>query len=281
MVMIRGRGLAALAMSAVAVLAGCGDGNDQGDKHVALGHVHGLGVNPADGTLYAASHHGLFRVSGNDAPEQIAGRTQDFMGFTIVGPDNFLASGHPGPDDGGQPPHLGLIETTDGGQTWTSVSLSGEADFHAMEAKRDTVYGYDSQSRQLMTSTDRHNWNREAISAIADIAVAPDVAGELIATTRDGPTRSTDGGQTFTILASAPLLRLVDWPDADRLLGVAPEGTIYVSSDRGANWTRRGQVAGNPQAITTGGETDIYVATEDAINRSSDDGATFSVFERF
>src|SRR5215207_759961 len=75
--MIRGHGLAALAMSVVAVLAGCGDSNDQGDKHVALGHVHGLGVNPADGTLYAASHHGLFRVSGNDAPEQIAGPTQD------------------------------------------------------------------------------------------------------------------------------------------------------------------------------------------------------------
>jgi photosystem II stability/assembly factor-like uncharacterized protein len=274
-------GLAALALSAVAVLAGCGDGTDEGDKHVALGHVHGLGLNPADGTLYAASHHGLFRVSGNAAPEQIAGRTQDFMGFTIVGPDHFLASGHPGSNDSGQPPHLGLIETTDGGQTWTSVSLSGEADFHAMEAKHHTVYAYDSQSGQLMTSTDRHNWDRVATSGIADIAVAPDAPDEIIATTRDGPSRSADRGRTFTILAGAPLLSLVDWPDADHLLGVGPDGAVYISGDRGANWTRQGQVAGNPQAITAGGETDIYIATEDAINRSSDGGATFSVFERF
>jgi hypothetical protein len=281
MVIIRGRGLVTLAMSAVAILAGCGNGNDEGDKQVALGHVHGLGVNPADGKLYAASHYGLFRVSGDAAPEKIAGRTQDFMGFTIVGPDNFLASGHPGPDDSGQPPHLGLIETSDGGQTWTLVSLSGEADFHAMDAKHDTVYGYDSQSGQLMTSTDRHNWDRQSTSGIADIAVAPEMPDEIIATTRDGPSSSTDGGRTFAILASAPILSLVDWPDGDRLLGVAPNGTVYVSTDRGANWTRRGQVSGNPQAITTGGETDIYIATEDAIHRSSDDGATFSVFERF
>lgn len=281
MAMIRGGRLVMVAVSAVAILAGCADDNGKGDDHVALGHVHGLGVNPADGTLYAASHHGLFRVSGNAAPEQIAGRTQDFMGFTIVGPDNFLASGHPGPDDSGQPPHLGLIETTDGGQTWTSVSLSGEADFHAMETKNGTVYGYDSQSGQLMTSTDRHNWDRGTTSRIADIAVAPDVPDEIIATTRDGPSRSNDGGRLFTVLPSAPLLSLVDWPHADRVLGVAPDGRVYVSTDRGATWTRRGQVAGSPQAITTGGETDIYIATENGIHRSSDDGATFSVFQRF
>jgi hypothetical protein len=281
MMIIRGRGLVALAMVAVVFLAGCGDANDEDDRHVALGHVHGLGVSPGDGTLYAASHHGLFRVSGNAAPEQIAGRTQDFMGFTIVGPGHFLASGHPGPDDSGQPPHLGLIESTDGGQTWTSVSLSGEADFHAMEAKHGTVYGYDSQSGQLMTSTDRLNWEGQARVGIADIAVAPDRPDEIIATTRQGPGRSSDGGTTFTILPSAPTLILVDWPRPDRLIGVGPDGMVYSSSDRGGSWTHRGQVPGNPQAMTTVGESDIYIATEGAIHRSTDDGATFTVFQQF
>jgi hypothetical protein len=116
---------------------------------------------------------------------------------------------------------------------------------------------------------------------IADIAVAPDQPDEIIATTRQGPARSTDGGRTFTSLANAPMLSLVDWPDTGRLVGVAPDGTIYASSDHGANWVRRGQVAGSPTAMITFGATDIYVATEDTIHRSSDDGATFTVFQRF
>jgi hypothetical protein len=268
-----------IAMS-VALLAACG-GGDGDAGHPALGHIHGLGVNPADGTLYAGSHHGVFRISGDGKPEQIAGRTQDFMGFTIVGPDNFLASGHPGPADSGQPPHLGLIESTDSAQNWTSVSLSGEADFHTMEAKHGRVYGYDSQSGQLMVSTDRHAWDRRAQIGIADFAVAPDQPDEIIATTRQGPARSTDGGRTFAVLPNAPILGFVDWPNTARLVGATPDGTVYVSSDRGVTWTRRGQVAGNPSAITTVGDADIYIATEDAIYRSTDDGATFTVFQRF
>jgi hypothetical protein len=45
---------------------------------------------------------------------------------------------------------------------------------------------------------------------IADIAVAPDRPDEIIATTGQGPTRSTDGGRTFTLLADAPILRRSD-----------------------------------------------------------------------
>jgi hypothetical protein len=284
---MRSRVYFAVFVAAVSILAACGNsgngtgGNSADTGHAALGHIHGLGVNPADGALYAGSHHGVFRISGDGVAEQIAGRTQDFMGFTIVGPDHFLASGHPGPGDTSQPPHLGLIESTDAAETWTSVSLGGEADFHAMEAKHDRIYVYDSQSGQLMVSTDRRNWDRRAQIGIADIAVAPDQPEEIIATTRQGPARSADGGRTFAVLPNAPILGLVDWPNTARLVGAAPDGTVYVSPDRGVTWTRHGQVAGSPAAITTLGEADIYIATEDTIQRSTDNGATFTVFQRF
>jgi hypothetical protein len=49
-----------------------------------------------------------------------------------------------------------------------------------------------------MTSTDRNTWDRGTSMGIADIAVAPDRPDEIIATTGQGPTRSTDGGRTFT-----------------------------------------------------------------------------------
>lgn len=110
--------------------------------------------------------------------------------------------------------------------------------------------------------------------------MAPDQPYEIIATTRQGPARSTDGGRTFTSLPNVPLLSLIDWPVPGRLVGVAVGGVAYTSSDRGANWVRRGQAAGSPTAIVAVGDTDIYVATEDTIQRSDDDGATFTVFQQ-
>lgn len=247
---------------------------------IDLAHIHGLGVNPANGELYAGSHHGVFRVSGEDEPEQVAGRTQDFMGLAIVGPDHFLASGHPGPDDADQPPHLGLIESTDGAETWQTRSLSGEVDFHALEAKHEQVYGYDSQTGQLMVSTDEKIWDRRAQLPLADIAVSPDDPDILLATTQQGPARSTDGGRTFSPINGAPMLALLDWPDAKRLIGVAPDGSVHTSRDGGKSWEKVGTVPGQPAAMTTHGTSDVYVATDAGIHRSTDGGKTFEEFQK-
>lgn len=58
--------------------------------------------------------------------------------FTVVGPDTFLGSGHPDLQSAraGQPGRLGLIESTDGGATWTILSLAGEVDFHSFAFAR-------------------------------------------------------------------------------------------------------------------------------------------------
>jgi hypothetical protein len=50
------------------------------------GHIHGLGIDPADSTLYIAAHHGVFKVVSGTRAERVAGRFQDTMGFTITGP---------------------------------------------------------------------------------------------------------------------------------------------------------------------------------------------------
>ncbi|MPZ00524.1 MAG: exo-alpha-sialidase [Actinophytocola sp.] len=283
-----GRGAVRLgAVVAFAFVVGAcsgGDGDQQshdaGGGEASLAHIHGLGVNPADDTLYAGSHHGVFRITGNSAPEQIAGLTRDFMGFTIVGPDHFLGSGHAGPDEQDQPGNLGLIESTDAGQTWQPVSLSGEVDFHAMQFKHDRVYGWDSQTGQLMVSEDKKSWDRRAEVGLADIAVSPDDAEEILATTRDGVARSTDGGREFSVVDDSPMLFFLDWPSSDRLVGVDPEGAVHVSDDGGATWAQRDTVSGSPQAITTHGEDEIYIATDAAIYHSEDNGETFTVFQQ-
>jgi hypothetical protein len=276
------RWLIGMSSTGLLVLAACQGGSpaapDEDGGHVDLAHIHGLAVNPADGELYAGSHHGLFRIPEKGEPEQIAGRTQDFMGFTIVGPDHFLASGHPGPDDTEQPPNLGLLESSDAAKTWRTRSLSGEVDFHALEAKHGQVYGYDSQTGQLMVSEDEKSWDRRAQVPLADIAVSPEDAEVVLATTQQGPARSTDGGRTFTAIDGAPLLVLLDWPSDKRLVGVAPDGLVHTSTDGGKTWSKAGGVPGQPVAMTTHGKAEVYVATEAGIHRSVDGGKTFTMF---
>ncbi|MET8676156.1 hypothetical protein ABZW18_00755 [Streptomyces sp. NPDC004647] len=55
-----------------------------GNPDPGTGHLHGLGVDPTDGTLYAAGHLGVFRL-GPTGAVRIADRYQDTMG------------GHPSP----------------------------------------------------------------------------------------------------------------------------------------------------------------------------------------
>ncbi|MEU0470257.1 F510_1955 family glycosylhydrolase [Amycolatopsis sp. NPDC006131] len=268
-----------LVVAALAVLSACAAGGQQANDNPSgadarLAHVHGLGVDPADGTLYAASHYGVFRVPEAGEPQRVGERQQDTMGFTVVGPRQFLGSGHPDPDED-LPNHLGLIASTDAGQSWQLLSLAGEADFHALEAEHGRVYGYDSQSRQLMVSADRTSWDRRARLALADFAVDPANGETLLATTQNGLARSVDGGRTFTAIPGAPRLLLVDWPAEDGLFGAGADGSVYTSQDGGTTWSRVGEVPGAPQALTATGQADVYLATETGIHASRDGGRTF------
>src|SRR3712207_2390347 len=118
---------AAIALICCAAILGCGgDDEEPGGTQPVTGdpgpvHVHGLGINPRDGALFIATHTGLFRAGPDESKaSRVGGRYQDTMGFTVVGPDRFLGSGHPDGRDG-EPPFLGLIQSTDAGRTWDSV----------------------------------------------------------------------------------------------------------------------------------------------------------------
>ena len=84
-----------------------------------IAHVHGLGISPTDGSLHVATHTGTYRINGEGPVERVGKTAQDTMGFTVVGPNHFLGSGHPDAAGfrQGKPPRLGLIESTDAGVT--------------------------------------------------------------------------------------------------------------------------------------------------------------------
>jgi len=246
-----------------------------------LAHIHGLGVNPVDGALYAGTHFGVYRIATERDPELIGGVVQDFMGFTVAGPDHFLGSGHPGEDDREAPPHLGLIESTDGGQSWTLVSLTGEADFHSLEYRHDVVYGINSRTQTVMVSADKRAWDQRAAISAVDIAVSPEDANELLATTADGLARSLDQARTFTPVGAQPQLVLLSWPDNGPVIGVDAIGTVYASEDSGSTWQARRALGERTQALLAAGSNVVFVATERAVYRSTDSGTTFEAFYAF
>ncbi|GAB4087320.1 hypothetical protein GCM10028784_39500 [Myceligenerans cantabricum] len=237
-------------------------------------HVHGIGVDPGDGAVYAGTHHGLFRFADGRAT-RVADRVQDYMGFAIVGPGQFLASGHPGEGQDG-PSSVGLIESTDAGQTWKIQSLSGEADFHALEYRHDRVYGLDSMTGQLLASNDEQSWEVLSQMELADFAVSPDTPEVLVATTESGLTRSVDGGGTFDLVDSAPVMVFVSWADDGTLAGVTPDGVVYTAREPDGEWTERADLGGRPEALTIDSVANIYAAASGTVLASTDGGATFS-----
>lgn len=244
-------------------------------------HVHGLGVDPRDGVLYAATHSGLFSIPERGSAVRIANRAQDTMGFSIVGPGEFIGSGHPDyREDDVRPPLLGLLVSDDAGRTWDRISLHGKADFHALHAVHGQVYGYDSTSTTFMVSKDRKQWDRRARLEMTDFAVSPTDPDTVLAATAQGLARSVDGGRTFAPVVGAPLLVVLTWAPQGQLYGVTPDGTVQRSADGGATWTARGSVAEEPEAITIdvrdGSEVLYVAAARRGILASGDGGRTFT-----
>ncbi len=280
---VKGRSSAAigvivvLAALAIGVLFIIGRGGSDTDTSTAapagMAHVHGLAVDPANGQLLAGTHFGAFRV-GDDGELEQFGPTQDFMGFSVAGPGHYLASGHPGAGQDG-PGNLGLIESTDGGTTWDTVSLEGKADFHTLKARHGRVYGH--SGGQLMVSEDKKTWDERADIPLADLAVSPDDADTILVTTQQGLGVSNDGGRTFQAVPNTPILALLAWTENGTLVGVDPNGGVQVSADSGKTWDQRGNAGGQPAAVTADGD-DVFVATRDGrVVQSDDGGRTFEV----
>lgn len=236
--------------------ATAGEGGD------TVAHVHGLGVNPADGTLYAATHFGLYRLADGEVPERVGDTYQDTMGFSVVGADHFLASGHPDAASRmrqpGKPPLLGLIESTDAGRTWRSLSLLGKADFHALVAAHGGVYGFNAINGRFMVSADGKQWDIRSRVPMSSFAVDPADADHVLAVTDQGLAESRDGGRTFEVVSGPPLVFL-SWNATQGLWGVAPSGEIYERAASG--WEPRKPVKGRPQAILVT-DDEVYAAAE-------------------
>lgn len=275
-----------------AVSAACSGNGDTTPPAAAddpgVSHVHGLGMRPGDDVLYAATHYGLFAIPASGKATRIADRYQDTMAFTVDGALRFLASGHPDAQDeelhkDGRPPHLGLVESRDKGDTWDPISLLGEADFHALSVAGDTIYGYDATGDRLMVSADGGaTWEtRSRGIGMRGVAVNPAGGDTVVGVLPAGIELSVDGGRTFEPVPGTPPAVLVSWPSPDRLWAVDASGGLHRAASPTGPWTPSGQVPGDPQAFTA--TTDMLAVAvtgldgRTAVFASGDSAATWSL----
>lgn len=282
-------GGAIIAVAVVGLIRGGDDGNGTAIRDLLAPtdsgpvHVHGLGINPADKALVIATHTGIYRVPPNaQQAARVGDSRQDTMGFTVVGANRFLGSGHPDPRamrESSLPPNLGLIESTDGGRTWTPISLLGEADFHVLRSRGRLVYGFDSTNARLLVSVDRgRTWSRRPIPGLLiDLAVHPDTPSTLVAATERGLIASLDRALTWQ--AVGPQRGLLAWPASSRLFLVDPGGAVHISSaGLGRRWTQISDIVGQPAAFVAESAQELYVALHDGtIKRSADGGRSWDV----
>lgn len=245
-------------------------------------HVHGLGVNPADGALFIATHTGLFRVAeGESRAARVTDRYQDTMGFAVTGRDQFLGSGHPdGRDD--LPPFLGLIKSTNAGQEWRPVSLSGDADFHVLEVARKRVYGFGSDFRtrreQLLVSDDGgRSWEqRPPPGSLTAMAIDPRDREHVIASDGRALYESANAGRSWKRLEGEP--GLLTWPKYGGPIVAEAGGQVTIRRGASGGWQALGQIGGSPAAFDIGSDGILYAALHDGtIKRSVDGGGSWSV----
>lgn len=265
---------------AAAVLVACGEGGAEPAPQATTSasattlpaHVHGLGVDPADGALRIATHNGLFTALDGGGYEQVGERRDDFMGFSVTGPGSYIASGHPSQPGSGSP-HLGLIRSATEGQDWEQVSLAGEADFHALRGSGRFVYGFNGLTGELLRSTDRGaSWRPTTqVGPVIDLAIDPRDPQRVLASTEEGVQSSKDGGRSWERVERRP-----------GLLAFSGEEVILFDA---AGGVRRGKPDGEleqvgrlpevPAAVTAGGSDDtLYAALADGRLLSSTDGGS-------
>ena len=235
------------------------------------GHIHNLAYDGED--LLIGTHEGLWSQQPGSLPEQRSQDPFDVMGLTLA-EDQWFASGHPG-EGMDAPADLGLMASSDRGQTWKAVSLSGEVDFHRLSASGKAIVGMSAHDGRLLRSDDAGSrWTDLGTPGLFDLAISPLDTAVIVGTTEDGPVRSSDSGVSFQPLAGAPLLALLAWTGS-AIYGVDVDGGIHQSTDSGTSWSARGSLTGQATAIAASGSK-IAALVGDSIVESVDGGETFS-----
>ena len=279
----------------VALLA-AGCGGESADPSTTAAAAPGSGtdvlsiaVDPADGTLLAGGGPAFYRLEpGAKTPETATGNiktpkgsgtlTKDVV-VRFTGDGTIIASGHSG--EASLPAVLGLVKSTDEGETWEPISGLGEADYHEIEIDGDRILAlrYEDPGMIQISSDGGATWDtREAPSVAApiDIAVNPGNKDQWAVSTDQGTFISANGGKSWRQWDTTFGPRIA-WVKPDALYLAGKDGKVKVSPDAGRSWNDAGSIGAGPKELTASAKGELYASVAGGeIRRSADGGKTWT-----
>jgi len=169
-----------------------------------------------------------------------------------------VASGHPGVGSL-LPDPVGLIRSTDGAETWETVSLTGEIDFHSLAIDGDQVAGSATAGELLYSADGGATWSTIAQGEATSLAWFDGrlwiADGSSLATWGPGdaaPQTVPDAAGVFVTVAT----------DGSLLWVLRPDGSLLATED-GVEWNAVGSV---DEAASLAASPDAaYVVTPDRV----------------
>jgi hypothetical protein len=225
----------------------------------AVDHVHAAVIHK--GALLLGTHSGLVEVDLNTGVTQRRGIAQDdLMGLASNGID-LVSSGHPGLESD-LPDPLGFMRSSNDGETWQSVSLTGEVDFHGLTSQGAMVAGIGTVDGVLISQDSGATWSAIGLTdarALAWFKEAVWIATEAgLRIWRGGGLDDTNEGAPIT----QPVVALATDSGGSSLWLVASDGAVWRTAD-GMTWDKRGTVS-ELQALAATSDA-AYVVTSGQI----------------
>jgi photosystem II stability/assembly factor-like uncharacterized protein len=219
-----------------------------------LSHIHNMVVHGEE--VFIGSHDGLYQELENGQWSRVS-KEFDVMALAEVD-GMLLASGHPGKGFD-LPEPIGLVSSDDSGATWSPTSLTGDVDFHLLEAVGDTVIGVAANYGVLVKSSDSGTtWSTLDVPALTDLAINPGDEKSVWLATGEGLQQSSDGGSTFSLRTTKVSPVLLDWSETN-LYG-ATSDTIWRWDDNVEEWVRVETGFSNISALSASSQ---YIAVLD------------------
>jgi len=216
-------------------------------------HIHGIGYAGNMPGISIATHSGI-KVYQNGKWFETKTELHDYMGFQAT-KNGFFASGHPERGANLKNP-LGLMKSSDGGNTLEKLAFYGESDFHnlAVGYNTEAIYLYNERPNSKLQqgfyfSTDNgQDWKNSKLkglsSTIHSFSVHPDQSSVVAVSAKDGVYLSTDYGNTFELFSKSLESTAVTFSDED---------VIYASINK------ENKQMITKQSIATNEETSIQV----------------------
>ena len=176
---------------------------------------------------------------------------------------------------------LGLVRSTDKGETWEPVSGLGKADYHELEVTGNA----DPRAAQRGPGPDpvlrRRRQDladpRGAVGGRADRRRRqPRQPGPLGRLDRPGHVLSTNEGRSWRQRETTFGARIA-WGAPDALYSAGKDGKVKRSRDGGKTFEDVGTIGAGPKELIVGPKGELYASVKGGeIRRSTDGGATWS-----